>query len=60
MDVKATSVAGKELAVMDLTTKEKVTANLQGNLQKKVNKVCEIRKQTDIIGPVVFHPNPCT
>ncbi len=41
-DVKPTSVAGKELASMDDTDKDKVTANLTTNLQKKVNKVFEL------------------
>jgi hypothetical protein len=38
-DVKATSIAGKELATMAESDQEKVAANLTTNLQKKVNKV---------------------
>jgi hypothetical protein len=36
-DVKATSIAGKELATMAESEQDKVAANLTTNLQKKVN-----------------------
>ncbi len=40
-DVKATSIAGKELASMGESEQDKVAANLTTNLQKKVNKVSD-------------------
>jgi hypothetical protein len=43
-DVKPTSAAGKELASMDATEKDKAAANLTTNLQKKVHKVIELIK----------------
>ena len=41
-DVKATSIAGKELATMGESDQDKVAANLTTNLQKKVNKVIDL------------------
>ena len=41
-DVKATSIAGKELATMGESEQDKVAANLTTNLQKKVNKVIDL------------------
>ncbi len=40
-DVKASSIAGKELATMGVGEQDKVAANLTTNLQKKVNKVID-------------------
>ncbi len=40
--MKATSIAGKELATMGEGEQDKVAANLTTNLQKKVNKVIDL------------------
>jgi hypothetical protein len=41
-DVKATSIAGKELATMGESEQDEVAANLTTNLLKKVNKVIDL------------------
>ena len=41
-DVKATSIAGKELATMVESEQDKAAANLTTNLQKKVDKVIDL------------------